>query len=97
MTYILERIVKKMNGYTLLADSYRQLKQNGTIDAAEADKAIRIYDFLASCDAEDKRLLFDSSAFNDMILYVCKQAIADAGVSQSAAAKILAAVQSRFD
>jgi hypothetical protein len=39
-------------------------------------KKQRIYDFLATCDADDFKILFDSSAFNDLmsdvIEYSCK-------------------------
>lgn len=55
-----------MNGYKLLAESYRKAAQEGKINQEEAAKHSRIYDFLASCDKEDINILFDSSAFNDI-------------------------------
>ena len=42
-----------MNGYEIMAASYRQMVKQGRIDKETADKEIRIYDFLATCDTED--------------------------------------------
>ncbi len=54
-----------MNGYKLLADNYRILAEEGKITSEEAEKIARIYEFLATCDDEDKSILYRSSAFND--------------------------------
>lgn len=35
-----------MNGYEMMADSYRQLVKQGKIDKETADREIRVYDFL---------------------------------------------------
>ena len=56
-----------MNGYEIMAASYRQMVKQGRIDKETADKEIRIYDFLATCDTEDICRMVDSSAFNDII------------------------------
>ena len=56
-----------MNGYTLMADSYRKLMSEGKIDKDTAEKEIRIYEFLGSCDETDLCRMVDSSAFNDII------------------------------
>ncbi|MCR5586096.1 MAG: hypothetical protein K6F77_01005 [Lachnospiraceae bacterium] len=57
-----------MNGYEIIADSYRSLIKKETDEKTkiELEKKIKILDFLATCDAEDKCYLFDSSAFNDI-------------------------------
>ena len=56
-----------MNGYTIMADSYRKLLEQGKIDKETAEKEIRIYEFLATCDSDDICRLVDSSAFNGII------------------------------
>lgn len=56
-----------MNGYKLLADSYRKLIETNQIDKKEAESYIKVYDFLATCSDKEKEILFTSSAFNDMI------------------------------
>lgn len=56
-----------MNGFTMLADSYRKLARDGEITEEQAEKKTRIYEFLATCDNEDKSTLYRSSAFNDLI------------------------------
>lgn len=55
-----------MNGYKLMAESYRKAAEEGKISKEEAAKDCRIFDFLASCDQEDIFRLFDSSAFNEI-------------------------------
>ncbi len=50
-----------MNGYTMMADSYRKLMNDGTIDKDSAEKSIRIYEFLATCDKDDLCQMVDSS------------------------------------
>ncbi len=55
-----------MNGFQVMADSYRKAAEEGKIDKEQADKDIRIFDFLASCDEDDFCKLFDSSAFNEI-------------------------------
>ena len=57
-----------MNGYKLLADSYRKLIETNQIDKKEAESYIKVYDFLSTCSDKEKEILFTSSAFNNMII-----------------------------
>lgn len=63
-----------MNGYTLMANSYKKAAEQGRISDNAAQKNIRIYDFLASCDPDDICILFDSGAFNDILKAYVEQA-----------------------
>ena len=56
-----------MNGFKLMADSYKKLMNEGKIDTRTAEKNIRVYEFLATCDQEDFCIMLDSSAFNDIL------------------------------
>ena len=56
-----------MNGYELLAASYRKMAEEGKISKEKAEKDCRVFDFLATCDLEDKFTMFDSSAFNEIV------------------------------
>lgn len=67
-----------MNGYEIMAASYRQMVKQGRIDKETADKEIRIYDFLATCDIEDICRMVDSSAFNDIIKAFVETAVKNA-------------------
>lgn len=55
-----------MNGFKMMADSYRKAAAEGKISKEQADKDCRIYDFLATCDEDDFYKLFNSSAFNEI-------------------------------
>ncbi len=55
-----------MNGFTMTADTYKKLMEQGKINKETAEKEIRIYEFLGSCSEDDFYSLFDSSAFNEI-------------------------------
>lgn len=55
-----------MDGFKLMAESYRKAAKQGILGKEEAGKIARAYDFLAGCDLEDLFNLFDSSAFNEI-------------------------------
>ena len=56
-----------MNGFKIIADSYRKLIKTNQIDKEDAKSYIKVYDFLSTCSDKEKEILFTSSAFNDMI------------------------------
>lgn len=86
-----------MNGYTMMADSYRKLAEQGEIDKEAADKQIRIYNFLASCDNDDVCRMVDSSAFNDIISAFVKMAVRNADIGEDALEKVLVQLRWLFD
>lgn len=86
-----------MNGYTKMADSYRKLMNDGTIDKDSAEKSIRIYEFLATCDKDDLCQMVDSSAFNDIIRAFLKMAVVNAELEEEQQDKVLNQLRWIFD
>jgi hypothetical protein len=70
-----------MDGYSMMAESYRKLVEQGKITEEVATPEIRIFEFLSGCSQDDYYRLFDSAAFNDIVKsYVkasCKEAELD--------------------
>lgn len=86
-----------MNGYEMIADSYRQLVKQGKIDKETADREIRVYDFLATCDSDDLCRMVDSSAFNDIIRAYLKMAVQSADIDEDAREKVVGQLRWLFD
>jgi hypothetical protein len=86
-----------MNGYEMMADSYRQLVKQGKIDKEIADREIRVYDFLATCDSDDLCRMVDSSAFNDIIRAYLKMAVQSADIDEDAREKVVGQLRWLFD
>ena len=87
----------KMNGYEMMAESYRQLVKRGEIDKETADKEIRVYDFLATCDSDDLCRMVDSSAFNDIIRAFVEMAVKNADIDEDSRNKVVGQLRWLFD
>lgn len=86
-----------MNGYEMMADSCRQLVKQGKIGKETADREIRVYDFLATCDSDDLCRMVDSSAFNDIIRAYLKMAVQSADIDEDAREKVVGQLRWLFD
>ena len=86
-----------MNGFKMMADNYRILWVQGKIDEDEAEKKIRIYDFLATCDTDDFCQMVDSSAFNDIIKAYVESAVDDSDINEDEKQKVKRNIHWLFD
>lgn len=86
-----------MNGYTLMAESYKKLMEQGKIEKEVAEKEIRIYEFLATCDIDDLCSMVDSSAFNDIIRAFLKMAVDNAEICDNEKEKVISQIRWIFD
>lgn len=86
-----------MNGYEMMAESYRQLVKQGKIDKETADKEIRVYDFLATCDSDDLCRMVDSSVFNDIIRAYVEKAVKNADIDEDSRNKVVGQLRWLFD
>lgn len=71
--------------------------KQGRIEKETADKEIRIYDFLATCDSDDLCRMVDSSAFNDIIRAYLKMAVQSADIDEDAKEKVVGQLRWLFD
>lgn len=86
-----------MNGYTMMAESYKKLMEQGKIDKETAEKEIRIYEFLATCDIDDFCRMVDSSAFNDIIKAFLKMSVENADIDEKSQDKVKNQLRWIFD
>lgn len=86
-----------MNGFTMMADSYKKLMNEGKIEKEVAEKEIRVYEFLATCDIDDFCRMVDSSAFNDIIRAFLKMAVTNADIDEDSKDKVLNQLRWIFD
>lgn len=86
-----------MNGYKMMADSYKILEKQGKIDKESAEKEIRIFEFLATCDEDDICRLARSAAFNDIIKGYCKKALESAEVDEQTQTAVIDELRWLFD
>lgn len=100
LRYMYQKIKRRgtcMNGYSIIADNYRHLMEQGKISKETAEKEIRIYEFLATCDETDKCIMVDSSAFNDIIKAYLRMAVMNAEISEKSQDKVLSQLRWIFD
>lgn len=86
-----------MNGYELMARSYKKLVADGQVPAEDVKRDIEIYEFLSTCGKEDIFKLVDSSAFNDIIKAYCEKALKNAKVDEEISSKVMNEMRYIFD
>lgn len=86
-----------MNGYTMMADSYRKLMEQGRINREVAEHEIRIYEFLATCDEDDLCRMVNSGAFNDLIKAFLSCAVKNANIDDASRDNVLSQIRWIFD
>lgn len=87
----------KMNGFTMMSDSYKKLMEQGKITKEIAEKEIRIYNFLVTCTIDDFCRMVDSSAFNDIIRAFVKMAVINADIGEENQEKVTNQLRWIFD
>lgn len=87
----------RMNGFTMMSDSYKKLMEQGKITKEMAEKEIRIYNFLATCTVDDFCRMVDSSAFNDIIRAFVKMAVINADIGEENQEKVTNQLRWIFD
>ena len=46
-----------MNGFLVMEERYKKLMEQGKIEKEVAEKEMRIYEFLATCDSDDSHIV----------------------------------------
>ena len=86
-----------MNGFQMMADSYKTLVKHGKLKEEDARREIEIYEFLATCDHSDFCRMVDSSAFNDIIKAFCRKALQGAKVGEEIEDSVMGELRWLFD
>ena len=86
-----------MNGFKLMADSYRKLVTEKQISEEDAKRTIEIYDFFSTCSKDDFYDMVDSSAFNDIIKAYCRKALSCANVNKNTSERVMDELRWLFD
>lgn len=85
-----------MNGYKMTADAYREAKKRDP--RLDLDSDIKVLDFLATCTKEDIYNLFNSTAFNNIVMGYVKNALNDfEELSDDMKDRITSNVRYKFD
>lgn len=86
-----------MNGFAVMADSYKQLVEQDKMTEEQARRSIEIYEFLATCDKDDFCQMVDSSAFNDIIRAFLTKAIKSAELDEKSKDSVMNELRHLFN
>lgn len=88
-----------MDGYKMLADSYRVLEAKETNPEQKADlqKEIKVLDFLGECEQGDINRIFSSGAFNDIVKAYCRKAMSNCEIDEKKIHEVELELKDLFD
>ena len=88
-----------MNGYEIMAESYRDyLKEHpGTPEAEAVQDKIKAYSYLAGASDRERLELFNSSAFNNVCKGYFLKAMDNRGIDQETRRNLLKEISVLFD
>ncbi len=83
-----------MNGYKVIADSYRKLleQEQGAREKEKIESTIKVYDMLSELTENEVYCIFDSGAFNDVVKGYCRKAIKMCGLSDVACSEVMSEI-----
>lgn len=87
----------RINGFSLMAESYRKLVEQGRVEAEEVKRNIEIYEFFGTCSADDFCKMVDTSAFNGIITAYTEKALTSAGVDGKTKDRVISELKCLFD
>ena len=80
----------------MMANGYKKRLEQGEIDIETANRKIKAYDFLSTCDESDLETLIDSTAFNEFIKAYCRKALETANTDKEVQKRVLFQLESLF-
>ena len=91
-----------MNGYELHANAYRDvLKREGdTLQQevkASIEKEIKVLDIMAKLDEKERKMIFDTGAYNDIVKEYCRKAMEMHNMSYEDIQAVLGNIKYLFD
>lgn len=81
----------------MMVDDYKKLMDKGKLDKEDAEKEIRIYEFLSTCDIDDICRIVDSTAFNDIIRAYLKMTVKTADIDEEIQEKVMNQLRRIFE
>ena len=78
-----------MNGFKIMADSYRKAASDGFTNPEVYERKARVFDILAECDQEELYTFIDSSAFNDIIRDFMRLSLKGAGIDEEDSQRVM--------
>lgn len=72
-----------MDGYRIMAESYKKAVEQGKLTEEEARPHIKAFELLGELTQEDLYTMVDTTAFNEIIKAYCRRALREASVDKN--------------